>query len=105
MHSALIRCFVVASMLPSHLQGLEAAGVIVLTIKGTIRLSSHLKKSFSFQCYELVLVLRDPLFFARLMGILISLPLDFHPLCAVACTGPLRPPAAVTPVHFSYLFL
>lgn len=60
MHSALIRCFMVASMLPSHLQGLEAAlavRVIVLTIKATKRLSSHLEKSFLFffQCYELVL--------------------------------------------------
>lgn len=65
MHSALIRCLMAASVLPSHLQGLEAAlavGVIVLTIKATERLSSHLEKSFffcffspSFQLYKLAL--------------------------------------------------
>lgn len=78
MHSALIRCFMAASMLPSHLQGLEAAlavGVIVLTIKATKRLFSYLEKSFfSVQHY-------NPLFSACMMGILISLPLEFPPVC------------------------
>lgn len=76
-------------MLPSHLQGLEAAlavGVIVLTIKATKRLSSYLEKSFFFSLSALRactchLVLRDPLFSARMTGILISLPLEFPPVC------------------------
>lgn len=79
-------------MLPSHLQGLEAAlavGVIVLTIKTAKRLSSRLQKS----CFVLFfpslsalractcrLVLRDPLFSARMTGILISLAFGIPPV-------------------------
>lgn len=83
-------------MLPSHLQGLEAAlavGVIVLTIKTAKRLSSRLEKSCFFffrlslsalRACTCRLVLRDPLFSARMTGILISLAFGIPP-CVLWC--------------------
>lgn len=95
MHSALIKCFMEASMLPSHLP--PAGGVCAGSRSDCFdkRLSFHfqVKSYFYFIFYSAApsaalactcrLVLRDPLFSVRMKAILISLPVE----CAVACTG------------------
>lgn len=112
MHATLIRCFMVASMLPSHPLGLKTvpARVIVLIImcaKPEKRLSLHFEKYISmlqlisagmcFQC-----CFEGSIVFTRITRILISLSLEIPCMC---CGLYWTLPTPTATRHFQFFFL